>query len=70
MDLIIEYLIHYNNTEPKEIPFPGRTDEDFLKGILNDECTQTYHTNTNQSLEGLINLINAANYMQSKKGRG
>ena len=64
LDLIIEYLTHYKDTEPKEIPkpFPERTDEDFLKGILNDEWTYTYLTN--QSLEGLINLVNAANYLQ------
>ena len=64
LDLIIEYLTHYKDTEPKEIPkpFPERTDEEFLKGILNDEWTYTYLTN--QSLEGLINLVNAANYLQ------
>ena len=64
LDLIIEYLTHYKDTEPKEIPkpLPERTDEDFLKGILNDEWTYTYLTN--QSLEGLINLVNAANYLQ------
>ena len=64
LDLIIEYLTHYKDTEPKEIPkpFPERTDEDFLKGILNDEWTYKYLTN--QSLEGLINLVNAANYLQ------
>ena len=64
LDLIIDYLTHYKDTEPKEIPkpFPERTDEDFLKGILNDEWTYTYLTN--QSLEGLINLVNAANYLQ------
>ena len=64
LDLIIEYLTHYKDMEPKEIqkPFPERTDEDFLKGILNDEWTYKYLTN--QSLEGLINLVNAANYLQ------
>ena len=64
LDLIIEYLTHYKDMEPKEIqkPFPERTDEEFLKGILNDEWTYKYLTN--QSLEGLINLVNAANYLQ------
>ena len=67
LDLIIEYLKlteKYKDGEPKEIPkpFPERTDEDFLKGILNDEWTYNYLTN--QSLEGLINLVNAANYLQ------
>ena len=50
--------------EPKEIPkpFPERTDEEFMKGILNDEWTYNYLTS--QSLEDLINLVNAANYLQ------
>ena len=50
--------------EPKEIPkpFPERTDEEFMKGILNDEWTYNYLAS--QSLEDLINLINAANYLQ------
>ena len=64
LDLIIKYLEHYKDMEPKEIPnpFPERTDEEFLKGILNDEWTYNYLTS--QSLEDLINLINAANYLQ------
>ena len=64
LDLIIKYLEHYKDMEPKEIPnpFPERTDEEFLKGILNDEWTYNYLTN--QSLEDLINLVNAANYLQ------
>ena len=64
LDLIIQYLEHYKDMEPKEIPkpFPERTDEEFLKGLLNDEWTYNYLTN--QSLEDLINLINAANYLQ------
>ena len=64
LDLIIQYLEHYKDMEPKEIPkpFPERTDEEFLKGILNDEWTYNYLTS--QSLEDLINLINAANYLQ------
>ena len=64
LDLIIQYLEHYKDMEPKEIPkpFPERTDEEFMKGILNDEWTYNYLTN--QSLEDLINLVNAANYLQ------
>ena len=64
LDLIIKYLEHYKDMEPKEIPkpFPERTDEEFLKGILNDEWTYNYLTS--QSLEDLINLVNAANYLQ------
>ena len=64
LDLILQYLEHYKNDEPKEIPkpFPERTDDEFLKGILNDEWTFNYLQNI--SLEGLINLVNAANYLQ------
>ena len=64
LDLIIKYLEHYKDMEPKEIPnpFPERTDEEFLKGILNDEWTYNYLTNL--TLEELIHLINAANYLQ------
>ena len=64
LDLILQYLEHYKNEDPKEIPkpFPERTDDEFLKGILNDEWTFNYLQNI--SLEGLINLVNAANYLQ------
>ena len=64
LDLIIQYLEHYKDMEPKEIPkpFPERTDEEFMKGILNDEWTYNYLTNL--TLEELIHLINAANYLQ------
>ena len=64
LDLIIQYLEHYKDMEPKEIPkpFPERTDEEFMKGILNDEWTYNYLTKL--TLEELIHLINAANYLQ------
>ena len=64
LELVIKYLEHYKDFEPKEVPkpFPERTDEEFMKGILNDEWTYNYLTS--QSLEDLINLINAANYLQ------
>ena len=64
LDLIIKYLEHYKDMEPKEIPkpFPERTDEEFMKGILNDQWTYDYLTN--QTLEELINLVNAADYLQ------
>ena len=64
LDLIIQYLEHYKDTEPKEIPkpFPEEANEEFFKGILNDDWTFNY-------LQGLkidecINLVNAANYLQ------
>ena len=64
LDLVIIYLEHYKDMEPKEIPkpFPERTDEEFMKGILNDQWTYDYLTN--QTLEELINLVNAADYLQ------
>ena len=64
LELIIQYLQHYRDMEPKEIPkpFPERTDDEFLRGILNDEWTFNYLQS--QSLEGLIHLVNAANFLQ------
>ena len=64
LDFIIKYLEHYKDMEPKEIPrpFPERTDEEFFKGILNDEWTYDYLTN--QTLEELFDLVNAADYLQ------
>ena len=46
LDLVIKYLEHYKDMEPKEIPkpFPERTDEEFMKGISNDEWTYDYLT--------------------------
>jgi hypothetical protein len=63
LDLIIQYLEHYKDMEPKEIPkpFPERTDEEFLKGILNDEWTYDYLNNL--TIEELCNLINGATYL-------
>ena len=59
LDLIIQYLEHYKDIEPKEIPkpFPERTDDEFLKGILNDEWTFNYLQSL--SIEDLINIIAA-----------
>ena len=64
LDLIIQYLVHYKDMEPKEIPkpFPERTDEEFMKGLLNDEWTYNYLTNL--TLEELCHLKGAANYLQ------
>ena len=64
LELVIKYLEHYKDFEPKEVPkpFPERTDEEFMKGILNDQWT--YDFLTNQTLEELINLVNAADYLQ------
>ena len=61
---IIDYLVHYQKEEPKEIPkpFPDRTDDAFLRSILNDDWTFDYIQN--MTLEEAINLVNAANYLQ------
>ena len=61
---IIDYLVHYQKEEPKEIPkpFPDRTDDAFLRSILNDDWTFDYIQS--MTLEEAINLINAANYLQ------
>ena len=61
---IIDYLVHYQKEEPKEIPkpFPERTDDAFLRSILNDDWTFDYIQN--MTLEEAINLVNAANYLQ------
>ena len=66
-DLIIDYLQHYKDKEPKEIPkpFPERTDEEFLRGILdNDDNDWTYNFISKLSIEEAINLMNAADYLQ------
>ena len=64
LERIIEYLKHYKDIEPKEIPkpFPERTDDDFLRSILNDDWTFDYIQS--MTLDEAINLINAANYLQ------
>ena len=64
LEIIIKYLEHYKNMEPKEIPkpFPEKTDDEFFRGILNDDWTFDFLKNI--SLEDAINLVNAANFMQ------
>ena len=64
LGLIIKYLEHYKDMEQKEIPkpIPEGIDDVFLKEILNDEWTFNYLKAIN--LEDLINLANAANYLQ------
>ncbi len=61
---IIDYLVHYKKEEPKEIPkpFPERTDDAFLRSILNDDWTFDFLQN--MTLEEAINLVNAADYLQ------
>ena len=64
LDLIIMYLEHYKNMEPKEIPkpFPDHTDDQFFRGILNDDWTFDFLNNL--CTDDAINLVNAANYLQ------
>ena len=67
LELVIDYLQHYKDKEPKEIPkpFPERTDEEFLRGILdNDDNDWTYNFISKLSIEEAINLVNAAYYLQ------
>ena len=64
LEKIIEYLKHYKYFDPKEIPkpFPERTDDAFLRGILNDDWTFDFIKQF--TLEELINLVNSADYLQ------
>ena len=67
LDLIIQYLEHYKDMEPKEIPkpFPERTDEEFFRGILdNDDNDWTYNFISKLSIEDEIKLVDAADYLQ------
>ena len=61
---VIEYLYHYKDFEPKEIPkpFPENCDANFLRSILNDEWTFNFLNNL--SVEDTINMVNASNYLQ------
>ena len=61
---VIEYLYHYKDFEPKEVPkpFPDNCDANFLRSILNDEWTFNYLNNLSNG--EAIDMINAANYLQ------
>ena len=63
-ELVMEYVQHYKNMEPKEIPkpFPETTDEEFFRSILNDDWTYNFLTKLN--ISEAINLINGAYYLQ------
>ena len=64
LEKTIKYLEHYKDFDPKEIPktFPERTDDAFLRGILNDDWTFDFIKQF--TLEELVNLVNSANYLQ------
>ena len=61
---VLDYLVHYKDMEPKEIPkpFPERTDDAFLRSILNDDWTFDFLQK--MTVEEVMDLINAANYLQ------
>ena len=63
LEKIIAYLKHYKHFEPKKVPkpFPERTNEKFLRKILNDDWTFNYIQSLN--LEEAISLINSAHYL-------
>ena len=62
-DLVLQYLNHFKDKEPKEIPkpFPERTDEEFFRSILDDDWTYNF---LQMSIEDAISLINAAEFLQ------
>ena len=64
LDLIIKYLDHYRNIEQKEShkPNPEGIDNAFNQDLLNDDWTFNYLQAI--PLEDLINVVNAANYLQ------
>ena len=55
---IIEFMEHYKNSNPKEIPKPLPTHD--LKTILDD---WDYNYINGLSLEELVDLVNGANYL-------
>ena len=64
LEKIIDYLNHYRDFEPKTIPkpFPERTDDNFLRSILNDEWTFDFLQQF--TLDESISLVNAADYLE------
>ena len=62
-DLVLKYLNHFKDKEPKEIPkpFPERTDEEFFRSILDDDWTYNF---LQMSIEDAMSLVNAADYLQ------
>ena len=64
LERTINYLIHYKDMEPKEVPkpFPERTDDEFLRSIVNDNWTFDFLQRL--TIEEAINLVNTSNYLQ------
>ena len=55
-------VITSGNGWPIPKPFPERTDDAFLRSILNDDWTFDFLQQFN--LEDAISIVNAANYLQ------
>ena len=66
LEQVIQYVKHYKNFGPKGVPkpFPERTDEKFLRGILNDDWTFDFLQGL--TLEEAISLVNGAHYLRIK----
>ena len=64
LELILEYLRHYKNFEPKKFstPFPRKANKNFLKEILNDEWTFNFLQKL--SIYEIVTLNDAAEYLQ------
>ena len=64
LEIILDYLNHYKDMEPKEVPkpFPERTDDEFLRSIVNDNWTFDFLQRL--TIEEAINLVNTSNYLQ------
>ena len=67
LEQILEYLKHFKNSEPKRISthIQDKTDENFFRGILNDEWT--YNFIKKLSIYEIITLNDAAQYLQIKR---
>ena len=66
LEEILNYLKHYKKFEPKKIPkpFPEKTDDKFLRSILNDDWTFNFLQKF--SIEESIALVNSADYLRIK----
>ena len=62
-ELVMEYVQHYKNMEPKKIPIPfPEINENFFRSILNDDWTFDFLQKL--SIEDSVDLINCVHYLQ------
>ena len=63
-DKVLEYLNHYKDRKPKEIPkpFPERTNDEFFRSVLEDDWTFNFLQSL--SIEEALDLVKLANYLQ------